>query len=58
MSHRYLPQSDNDIREMLSVVGCSDVDELYADIPESIRFKGDYDLPQGMSEILLPWWPT
>ena len=51
MSHRYLPQSDNDIREMLSVVGCSDVDELYADIPESIRFKGDYDLPQGMSEM-------
>lgn len=51
MNHRYLPQTDDDIREMLAVVGCDDVDQLYADIPESIRFRGEYDLPQGMSEL-------
>lgn len=36
---------------MLSSVGVKTLDDLFADIPEQIRFKGDYDLPTAMSEI-------
>ena len=36
---------------MLQRVGVKTLDDLYAEIPESIRFKGDYDLPEAMSEI-------
>ena len=36
---------------MMDVVGIKSLDELYADVPESIRFKGDYDLPEAMSEL-------
>jgi len=35
---------------MLQRVGISSLDELYADVPDSIRFKGDYELPSAMSE--------
>lgn len=36
---------------MLARVGVKSLDDLYADVPEQIRFKGDYDLPEAMSEI-------
>ena len=36
---------------MLKKVGVSSLDELFSEIPESIRFKGDYDLPSAMSEM-------
>ena len=32
-------------------VGVKDLDGLYAQIPDSIRFKGDYQLPSEMSEL-------
>ena len=36
---------------MLAKVGVKSLDELYAQIPDSIRFKGDYQIPSEMSEI-------
>jgi glycine dehydrogenase subunit 1 len=36
---------------MLERVGVDSLDALYADIPESIRFRGDYELPSEMSEM-------
>lgn len=36
---------------MLAKVGVDSLDGLYAEVPESIRFKGDYDLPEGKSEM-------
>ena len=38
---------------MLKRIGVATVDDLYADIPEEVVFKGEYDLPEGMSEIEL-----
>ena len=35
---------------MLERCGADTLDGLYADIPEGIRFKGDYDIPSSMSE--------
>ena len=31
--------------------GVENLGDLYAQIPESIRFQGDYNIPEGMSEI-------
>ena len=36
---------------MLKKVGVGSLDELFSEIPESIRFKGDYDLSSAMSEM-------
>ena len=38
---------------MLERVGIDSIDDLYAQIPESIRFRGDYKLPYEMNEIEL-----
>lgn len=39
--HRYLPMTEQDQKEMLDVIGISSIDELFADIPEKVRFKGN-----------------
>ena len=36
---------------MLDKVGLKSLDGLYGQIPEDIRFKGDYEIPLGASEI-------
>ena len=38
---------------MLERIGVATVDDLYADIPEEVVFKGEYALPEGLSEIEL-----
>ncbi|MER1984856.1 MAG: aminomethyl-transferring glycine dehydrogenase subunit GcvPA [Solibacillus sp.] len=53
MKHRYLPMTEQDQQEMLAVVGVSSVDELFADIPEKIRFQGEYNIKPAKSEAAL-----
>jgi len=36
---------------MFQKVGIKSLDELYAEVPEAIRFRGDYQLPEEMSEL-------
>lgn len=36
---------------MLKAIGVSSIDDLYADVPDSVRLKGDYDIPEAMSEV-------
>ena len=36
---------------MLDVVGVGSLDGLYADVPESVKLKADYELPEEMSEM-------
>lgn len=36
---------------MLERVGVDSLDGLYADVPENVKFKEDYDLPSEMSEV-------
>ncbi|WP_078413743.1 aminomethyl-transferring glycine dehydrogenase subunit GcvPA [Priestia abyssalis] len=50
MLHRYLPMTDQDKKEMLQTIGVSSVDELFADIPESVRFQGTYNIKEAASE--------
>ncbi len=49
--YKYFPHTEADIKAMLDKVGVGSLDELYAEVPESIRFRGDYELPEAMSEI-------
>ena len=49
--YKYFPHTDEDLQAMLAKAGVKSLDELYAQIPESIRFKGDYELPLGASEL-------
>lgn len=48
---KYFPQTSDDIKEMLNCCGLETLDGLYQDIPESIRFKGEYNIPSEKSEI-------
>ena len=48
---KFFPQTAGDIKEMLDKCGVKQLDDLYADIPESIRFRGEYDIPSEMSEL-------
>lgn len=51
MNYKYFPHTEDDLQAMLGKVGVKSLDELYAQIPECIRFKGDYELPLGASEL-------
>ena len=46
----YLPHTQADIRAMLDRCGLEDLDDLYADVPESLKLKRPYDLPAPKSE--------
>ena len=46
----YFPQTDADIRAMLARIGVGSLDELYADVPPEFLHKGEYDLPDALSE--------
>ncbi len=50
MDYRYLPATEEDKKEMLAAIGVTSVEELFSDIPENVRFKREYNIPQAMSE--------
>ena len=47
---RYLPHSPQDRSEMLAAIGLHSKDELFAQIPESLKLRGDLKLPGPLSE--------
>lgn len=51
--YKYFPHTDDDLKEMMRVVGVETLDDLYRDVDPSIRFKGEYDMPSAVSEIEL-----
>ncbi|UAL51003.1 aminomethyl-transferring glycine dehydrogenase subunit GcvPA [Metabacillus dongyingensis] len=53
MKHRYLPMTEQDQQEMLDTVGVSHIGELFSDIPESVRFQGEYKIKKAKSETEL-----
>ena len=53
MNFKYFPHTPDDIATMLARCGLKDIDALYSDVPEAVRLKGDYDLPEAMSEAEL-----
>ena len=51
MNYKYFPHTQEDLTAMMEKAGVKTLDDLYAQIPESIRFRGDYKLPSEMSEM-------
>ena len=47
---RYTSATDADRRAMLAAIGAGSVDELFAEIPASLRLDRPLDLPAGMAE--------
>lgn len=50
MNFKFFPQTKEEIEQMLKQAGMNSLDDLYADVPKQIRFRGEYDLPEPMSE--------
>ena len=49
---RYLHLSEADRAHMLGVIGSASIDELFSDVPEAARLKGDIaGLPKHASEL-------
>ncbi|MBU8879359.1 aminomethyl-transferring glycine dehydrogenase subunit GcvPA [Bacillus sp. FJAT-29790] len=53
MKHRYLPMTETDKKEMLETIGVNSVAELFNDIPERVRFKGEYNIKPAATETAL-----
>src|ERR1700722_5355236 len=47
---RYLPKSPDERRKMLSDIGASSIDDLFAVIPEEYRLNRDLDVPRQHAE--------
>ena len=47
---QYFPHTGDDVRKMLDRVGAGSIDDLYSDVPQDVIYKGEYDLPDAMSE--------
>jgi glycine dehydrogenase subunit 1 len=50
VTHRYIPNTDDDVRRMLDAIGVSSVDDLFAPVPADVRLRGDLEIPAAMSE--------
>ncbi len=48
--HRYIPNTDADDQDMMSVIGIESVDDLFCDVPDSLMLKRDLKLKPGLSE--------
>lgn len=44
MKHRYLPATEKDKQEMLATIGVSSIDDLFADIPENVKYKKEHQI--------------
>jgi glycine dehydrogenase subunit 1 len=47
---KYLPHTEQDIKEMLEVIGVKSIDDLFLEIPESLK-NLDVDVPNSHSEL-------
>lgn len=48
--HKYLPNTNDETKRMLEKIGILSIDELFSSIPEEIRYKDDFALPEIMTE--------
>lgn len=48
---RFAPHTDDDVREMLARCGLDSLDQLFDQIPPSVRLDRPLDLPDGVSEM-------
>lgn len=46
----YSPHTAADVEQMLGVIGASSIDDLFREIPENLRVKGQLDMPSYLDE--------
>lgn len=51
--HRYLPMTAQDESDMLAVIEASSTEDLFADIPASVRYAGDLPISGALDEAAL-----
>lgn len=50
---RYLPHTDDEVKEMLGAIGVSRLEDLFSSIPQENQLKRDLNLPAPLSEMEL-----
>jgi glycine dehydrogenase subunit 1 len=50
MSLPYIPHTDQDREEMLATIGAKSIDELFREIPDNLRLKGELNIPSALDE--------
>ncbi|MGV3244024.1 aminomethyl-transferring glycine dehydrogenase subunit GcvPA [Staphylococcus sp. 11261D007BR] len=53
MSHRYIPLTDQDEKEMLSTIGVESIGDLYGDVPKNILLDRDLNIADAEPETQL-----
>src|SRR5919197_2367055 len=48
---RFAPHTDDDVRDMLAACDLESLDQLFDQIPPSVRVEGSLDIPEGVSEM-------
>ncbi|MBV9848868.1 MAG: aminomethyl-transferring glycine dehydrogenase subunit GcvPA [Armatimonadetes bacterium] len=49
----YIPNTDADRAQMLEAMGLGGMDDLFAPIPEALRFRGELNIPHRLDQIAL-----
>jgi glycine dehydrogenase subunit 1 len=47
----FIPHTDDEVKEMLKVIGVSAIEDLFDEIPAALRAKGLNNVPPGMNEM-------
>ncbi len=47
----FIPHTEDDVKEMLAAIGAASIDELFDEIPASLRTAGLPNIPPGMNEM-------
>jgi len=46
----FIPHTEQDVKEMLATLGISKVDDLFSEIPEKLRLKGELsEIPNALN---------
>jgi glycine dehydrogenase subunit 1 len=47
---KYFPHTQTDVKEMLEAIGAQSLDDLFRELPEQVKFRGELELPSAHSE--------
>ncbi|MFI5384691.1 MAG: aminomethyl-transferring glycine dehydrogenase subunit GcvPA [Fimbriimonadales bacterium] len=50
MSIPYIPHTEEDRKEMLATIGVKSIDDLFREVPENLRLKGELNIPSALDE--------
>jgi glycine cleavage system P protein (glycine dehydrogenase) subunit 1 len=47
---RYLPHTEEDVRQMLAAIGVASIEELFCEVPAAVRLQRPLQLPEALAE--------